>query len=554
MAPQHFYEPPSLNFALVSPLLLIELVHIHVLEFCSKMAQESTQKEIFFRDLAVRDTSASRAKSVSFSALDSLDTDAKSNENDDKLQLLKEYRQQSTPTPGCNKFRRQSLRDYFAQKKEMFHTQFSIDSKLDTIREMKIVLSKEKDKIIDAEQKLQEDTKIFEEFLKETDKNVAEASKLADKETKAKLEKIKEIQKVTAEIVSLRSDIAKCEETLAEYKIYEKFLWMLSPSEWQDAQNQKGILREAAKNKDRERKLTLPLPIITKRSNRRFLSGTEAKRDHGYLPRRKSSITESRRSSTRSPSEASTDERETQTGDSDNEEEPEIFFTDPQQLLQIFAELEEQNAILIKKAQELDETMQEVKERKIISEERMNERLKTRNEQKKKFSEALAREQEQIAELELKVQMFTLGNLRLEDQDKMLSTLKKKIADVYTCCIGEAQAAINPVQMLSSIENRYGDLQDLLESLPKEMVQVEQRAKQRERRMKIRQETLKDELLKQEQRMIRTLERATKDTCKTVTRKLMKRSEPSPQSRRKKNMDLEKLAAQKQEEYEYFFT
>ncbi|XP_073507774.1 coiled-coil domain-containing protein 38 [Phyllobates terribilis] len=438
----------------------------------------------------------------------------------------------------------------------MFLTQFSIDSKVDAIREMKIVISKEKDKISDAERKFEEDAEIFKEFLKETDKHVAESLKLADRETKAKLEKIKEIQKVTAEIVALKSDIAKCKETLKDYKIYENFLRILSPSEWQDAQNQKRILREAAKNKDKERKLTLPLPIITKRSDRSLirLSGAEGMRDHRYLSRRKSSVTESRRSSTRSPSEASTDERETQTGDSDCEEEPEIFFTDPQQLLQIFAELEEQNAILIKKAEELDETMQEVKERRVISEERMNQRLKSRNEHKKKCSEALAREQEQIAELELKVKMFSIGNMKLEDQDKMLSTLKKKIAEVYKCCIGEDQAAINPVQMLSNIENRHGDLQDLLESLPKEIVQAEQKAKQRERRMRIHQEKLKDELLKQEKRMNRAMERATKDTCKNVRRQLMKRSEPPPQSTRKKKIDLEKLAAQKKEDYEYFFT
>ncbi|XP_077117187.1 coiled-coil domain-containing protein 38 isoform X2 [Ranitomeya variabilis] len=439
-------------------------------------------------------------------------------------------------------------------KSQLLLHQFSIDSKVDAIRKMKMVLSKEKDKICDAERKFEEDAEIFEDFLKESDRNVAESLKLADKETKAKLEKIKEIQEVTAEIVTLKSDIAKCEETLKECKIYEHFLRRLSPSEWQDAQNQKRILREAAKNKDKERKHTLPFPIITKRSDRRLLSGAEGMRDHRYLSRRKSSATESRRSSTRSPSEASIDERETQTGDSDSEEEPEIFFTDPQQLLQIFAELEEQNAILIKKAQELDETMQEVKERRVISEERMNQRLKSRNEQKKKYSEALAREQEQIAELELKVKMFSLEDMTLEDQDKMLSALKKKIAEVYAYCIGKDQAAINPVQMLSSIESRHGDLQDLLESLPKELVQAEQKAKQRERRMRIHQEKVKDELLKQQKRMMRAMERATKDDCKTVRRKLMKRSEPPPQSRRKTKIDLEKLAAQKQEDYEYFFT
>ncbi|XP_075716227.1 coiled-coil domain-containing protein 38 isoform X2 [Rhinoderma darwinii] len=437
----------------------------------------------------------------------------------------------------------------------LFLQQFSIDTKQDAIREMKITLSEEKVKINDAEQKLGEDTKTFEEILNETDRDVVEALKLADQEAKAKLEKITETQKVTAEILAIKSDIARCEETLKEYKLYENFLRILSPSEWRDTQNQKRMIRQAAKKRDRERRLTLPFPSITKKADgrlMRILSRAEAMREHRYLPRRKSSITESRRSSTRSPSETSTDERETQTGDSDSEEELELYFTDPQQLLQIFADLEEQNAILIKKAQELDETMQEIKAREVISHERMNQKTKTLNEHKKMFLEALAREQEQIAELELKAKMFTSGNLQLEDQDKMLSTLKKKITDVYTCCIGEVQATINTVQMLASIENRLGELQDILETLPKEIVESAQKAKQKEWRTRIRQEKLKDELLKQEKRMIRALERATAEPCKTGGRKLMKRSEPLPQSRRQNQIDNHKLIAQRQEDQDFF--
>ncbi|XP_044133156.1 coiled-coil domain-containing protein 38 [Bufo gargarizans] len=473
------------------------------------------QNKILSRELKVCDktTYASRAKSVSFPVIDVLETDAKPNEDKDEFYL-------SLSTPGCYQFGRQTIRDYIAQRREMFLAQFSINTKQDAIKEMKQILLKEKKKIGDAEGKLEEDTERLEEFLKETDRNVVEALKLADQETKAKLEKIKETKKVTAEILALKSDIAKFEETLKEYKLYEHFLSLLSPSEWREAQNEKRVIREAAKKTYRERRLALLFPPVTKRSDgklMRLLSKAEAMREHRYLPCRMSSVTESKRSSTRTPSEASTDERETQTGNSDSEEEPELYFTDPQQLLQIFADLEEQNAIFMKKAQELDEAMQEIKARKTTSQERMNKKIKALNEQKNMLSEALVKEQEQIAELELKTKMFTFENVTLEDQDNILATLKKKITDVYSSCIGEVRAAIDTVQMLSSIENRLGELQDALESLPKEMVAAAQKAKQRERRMRIHQEKLKDELVKQEKRMMRALERATASPCRTLT-------------------------------------
>lgn len=43
-------------------------------------------------------------------------------------------------------------------------------------------------------------------------------------------------------------------------------------------------------------------------------------------------------------------------------QEPELFFTDPQQLLDIFAELEEQNLSLIQNSQETEEALEEMKQ------------------------------------------------------------------------------------------------------------------------------------------------------------------------------------------------
>jgi hypothetical protein len=43
-------------------------------------------------------------------------------------------------------------------------------------------------------------------------------------------------------------------------------------------------------------------------------------------------------------------------------QDPELFFTDPQQLLDIFSELEEQNLSLIQNSQETEEALEEMKQ------------------------------------------------------------------------------------------------------------------------------------------------------------------------------------------------
>ena len=43
-------------------------------------------------------------------------------------------------------------------------------------------------------------------------------------------------------------------------------------------------------------------------------------------------------------------------------QEPELYFNDPQELLEIFAELEEQNLSLIQNSQETEEALEEMKQ------------------------------------------------------------------------------------------------------------------------------------------------------------------------------------------------
>lgn len=52
----------------------------------------------------------------------------------------------------------------------------------------------------------------------------------AEAETKAKLEKVQEIKKINAHMMTIKSDISKYEDTLKEYLLYKRFLESLTPS------------------------------------------------------------------------------------------------------------------------------------------------------------------------------------------------------------------------------------------------------------------------------------------------------------------------------------
>ena len=51
----------------------------------------------------------------------------------------------------------------------------------------------------------------------------------AEQETKAKLEKVAEIKRINAQMMAVKSEISKYEDTLKEYQLYKKFLEALTP-------------------------------------------------------------------------------------------------------------------------------------------------------------------------------------------------------------------------------------------------------------------------------------------------------------------------------------
>lgn len=114
--------------------------------------------------------------------------------------------------------------------------------------------------------------------------------------------------------------------------------------------------------------------------------------------------------------------------DEDDDEDFELYFTDPQQLLDIFLELEEQNLSLIQNSQDTEEALEEMKQtinRARIKMEKETEMLKR---QIDSLNEDIRREEEREAELKIKASYFNYGEFKSEEQDKMLKELNKKVS------------------------------------------------------------------------------------------------------------------------------
>jgi hypothetical protein len=161
--------------------------------------------------------------------------------------------------------------------------------------------------------------------------------------------------------------------------------------------------------------------------------------------------------------------------DDDEDEDLQLYFSDPQQLLDIFLELEESNLSLITNSQDTEEALEDMKQtinKTRIKMERETENLRI---QITNLNEEIKREVEKENDLKLKASYFSYGEFKPEEQDKMLKELKEKVEEVYRNCIGDNEANIDTLQMLTNIENKLEELFQRIEQMPPDKVEEAER-------------------------------------------------------------------------------
>ncbi|XP_036616607.1 coiled-coil domain-containing protein 38 [Trichosurus vulpecula] len=477
---------------------------------------------------------------------------------------------------------RKTIQEFIRDQRERFLLEYTLATQRKTIMELQRCMELKEQQFLNAEKRLQEDAFAFEEFLRENDQKSVDALKIAAQETIGKLQMASELKKANLEIQVVKSEIMKTEFLLKEYMKYGCFLLKLSPKTWQVQQTLKKM-----KSKDISTVPSLPklVPRLTaskkskldKDSQRRFSTVSTAEDGPPLLPkgqssrenfntlkisnvedpgrvrsfppesggsegafpsRRKKNLEEGKKSkkspfekkkptSPKAASVSSEDSLDFGIDDAECDLEPELYFKEPEELLHVLTELEEQNLTLVQYSQDVDETLDDVSKREKVIQDKVNSSIEALLEQKEMLKNNCAREEEKAAELELRSRLFSFGEFNSEIQERLIDSLSRKVNQVYRVCIGEGDMAnLNPVQKLVKVESRLVELSDLIDSVPKESIEVIEKAKQRERRQKMREEKIREKQRSQEEKIRIALERAVSKPKRKMGRKLVYRSQP----------------------------
>ncbi|XP_029367843.1 cilia- and flagella-associated protein 100 [Echeneis naucrates] len=388
--------------------------------------------------------------------------------------------------------------------------ELSILTKRDEILRMDKAVTKQQSQVKQLERMIARDNLIFEEFLRENEKKSVEARLFYEREAKSKEEKIAEIKKLTVEIGAIKSETAKLEEILMDYKRYKELLFKLSPPEWQEAQKAKALKAKVLSDKDMQNKQKLK-PQVSAFTNGKYSS----------LETESETIRETRVSSSHSDTVINSD---LDNDSSEYEDEPELYFSDPQQLLDVMTELTEQNLSLIQNTTRVEVTMEglrksvETTRKKIETvEEKLNLKIK-------EITKKIDKERARNNKLRQHVQLHL--SLDIEDQDVMLDALSEKVSEVHRCCVDGRVTNLSTLEKLANIEERTALVLQGLESLPEHILETIKRIKDSERRAREREEKQREQREKQKERMRKYMERSLADSKKTSGRKLMPRCMP----------------------------
>eukprot|EP00823_Brevimastigomonas_motovehiculus_P000650 TRINITY_DN1080_c5_g1_i1.p1 TRINITY_DN1080_c5_g1~~TRINITY_DN1080_c5_g1_i1.p1 ORF type:complete len:680 (-),score=269.81 TRINITY_DN1080_c5_g1_i1:114-2153(-) len=492
---------------------------------------------------------------------------------------------------------KENMNEFIHKKRTMFLIQTSLETKRQEIKKLEDKAKMKEEALRKSERMLEDDALRFDAFLKMNDERAHEALHKADSEAKEKQDKVNEIKRLTQEIAKVDHEISKLSDALALCKTYKKFLKKLTPEDYKKAQRRKKLeerQKHVAPSSSSSSLISSSSSTLSSAISPSSISSSSSTKasstslivNSGIIGKNAQATaivsasasalsSSSSSSTTTAPTIASTtitastfpssshlveeeegveerddDESDDDNDDDDDDEEEEgsegkddagMYFKKPDQLLQIFAQLEEKNLFLIQNKQETEESLEELKQKYSSSQASTKERI---DELKSKKADLEAKIE---AENEKKIALLkrTRGNTVINNQQALLDKLHRMVGTVHSTC-GLDSTSSETADMLKEIESHLEELLSTIASLDPNAVEEAERKQTDIRRSEARQRfQSRNPKLSEEKQQEKAAQRANSQVLRQTGKQLMYRSAPNRKHEEKeveqKDERLEKI-------------
>jgi hypothetical protein len=416
---------------------------------------------------------------------------------------------------------KENMTEFIMKKREMFLVQMSLDTKREEIRKLEEKAQMKEQALKKSELMLEEDAIRFDTFLKENDHEAHKAIKRAEAETKAKQEKVQEIKKLHQEIQAVQSEMSKLREHLDDCERYKIFLDKLTPEEYFEDQRQQKIDRATERMEAKRSKIRGEWEDKCKGIQEEWdkMEAEEAEKRSKKKKKKKKKNQTPRPEGPSFPNEPEfTDSHVDYLSDT----EPPMYFQEPSQLLNIFTALEEQNLFLIQNSQETEQALEELKQTFRNTKAEMDKKTLALETNIKELDNQINAEEEKARALRRRAKSST-GE---DEQKVLLDNLKVKVREVYEMCGFDAESNPLTLTMLTDLEALLEELLTTIEQMPEEYVEKAEKAKERERRDRVRGERVLAQQEAQAKKMEISMRRSRQPPKRKTGKPVMMRSKP----------------------------
>ncbi|CAE7365547.1 FAP100 [Symbiodinium microadriaticum] len=438
------------------------------------------------------------------------------------------------------------IRTYVQKKREVFLVHMACDNKREEIVRLDAMAKAKEDALAISQQTLDDDAKKIEDYLQARIAKASEATKESDHHAKVKQDKVARIKNLKQQIAAVQSDTSKLKEVRVECERYKMFLEKITPPEWKEEQKRKKEQRKKDRAERWKKERLAPIMEQLAQEEEKLdkiaqEEEAEASKKRGKKQRRREDEEEflqrqRERDSRRKRIQKRREEEERKVNAEyvavSSEEEPELFFKEPQQLMDSFTDLEELNLFLIQSSQEAEQQLDDMRSSFEAMKKNMGHKVQQLNDQVKQLEHSIKQEQRRGEE----IKQSQVEKASTAMQDKKLSSLAKKVHEVYARCnLARDQQQPDTLQMLGAIESRIEELIQGLDEVyqqDEDLVMRLEKIKEGDWRERVRENRLKEQSEKQEDRLKQSLQRSQKPVFKKAGKQVMYRSPPLRQERK----------------------
>lgn len=333
--------------------------------------------------------------------------------------------------PIAEKF---NIKDYIKDIRDILRTRIIAGFKEDEILLINENFIDEQRAIDDIKDKLQKYVDQFEEFLYNDHSTSMNLLRLAEKEAAAANEKYEIFRSLSTDYGALKAQVSGLEEKWRNLKLYQKFCYILSPYQWRQEHDYYHFKKETGE--------VVPDPSIL--FDNKFAEFEETQSLHDLI--------------------------DIFLEDCRTQDEPQLYFKEPVEMLKVFRFMEIQNLNSLLHTEELALPLENIRNGMIQATKKFDEEIQTLRETVENLEGEILWQEQRALLLEELAQTLIQSEFSKVISDEEVLNLHVFIEDVYETRVAPNDANLGIVDMMKGIELLYREHLLKLDYLPQDKV------------------------------------------------------------------------------------